>query len=106
MKLNKVLELLFVGLFFFFITLYITTMSNYQEYENKKTNILTEEAIKRFEEDVSNGKKIIASNYLNQDKDYNNKISSVGLKLSNFIEKTYKKTINKIFKKLSAMIEE
>lgn len=106
MKLNKVLEFIFVGLFFFFITLYMTTMSNYQEYENKKSNVLTEEAIKRFEEDVSNGKKIIASNYLKQEKEYNNKISSICLKLSNFIEKTYKKTINKIFEKLSDMIEE
>lgn len=93
-------------LFLSFIAMYITTKTNYQQIENKNKNILTEEAIKRFEKDVKEGKKIVASNYLSKEKNYDNKISSLGLKISNIIENTYKKTINKIFKKLSNLVEE
>lgn len=93
-------------LFLSFIAMYITTKTNYQQIENKNKNILTEEAIKRFEKDVKEGKKIVASNYLSKEKNYDNKISLLGLKISNIIENTYKKTINKIFKKLSNLVEE
>ena len=103
---NNILKVLFLGIMILFLTLYLTTLSNYQEIQNKKQNILTEEALKRFEQDVAAGKEIIASNYLTNQKEYNNKISSLGLKLSNFIENTYKKIIYKIFKNINNMIQE
>ena len=106
MKINDILKTIATITILFFLILYLTTISNYQQVENRKRNILTEEAIKQFEQDVASGKKIIASNYLKQEKNYNNKISNFGLNLSNFIEKTYKKTIIKIFKEISNMVEE
>ena len=106
MKINDILKTIATITILFFLILYLTTISNYQQVENRKRNILTEEAIKQFEQDVASGKKIIASNYLKQEKNYNNKISNFGLNLSNFIEKAYKKTIIKIFKEISNMVEE
>ena len=106
MKINDILKTIATITILFFLILYLTTISNYQQVENRKRNILTEEAIKQFEQDVASGKKIIASNYLKQEKNYNNKISNFGLNLSNFIEKAYKKTSIKIFKEISNMVEE
>lgn len=106
MKVEQLFKNIAIILVFLFIAIYVTTKSNYQQIENQKQNILTEEAIKRFEQDVSEGKEIIASNYLTKEKNYDNKISSLGLKISNLIEKTYKKTINKIFKELSKLVKE
>ena len=106
MKINDLLKTLVTIVVLFFLILYLTSISNYQQIENRKQNILTEEAIKQFENDVAAGKEIIASNYLKKEKNYNNKISTFALKVSNFIEKTYKKTILKIFKEISNMVEE
>lgn len=106
MKINDLLKTTITILIIFFLTLYISTMSNYQQVENRKQNILTAEAIKQFEEDVANGKEIIASNYLKKEKDYSNKISDLALEISNYIEKIYKKVIMKIFKEIANMIEE
>ena len=106
MKINDILKTIATITILFFLILYLTTISNYQQIENRKQNILTEEAIKQFEQDVALGKEIIASNYLKKEKNYRNKISNFGLNLSNFIEKTYKKIILKIFKEVSNMVEE
>ena len=106
MKINDFFKTILTITILFFLILYLTTISNYQQIENRKQNILTEEAIKQFEQDVASGKEIIASNYLKKEKNYNNKISTLGLNLSNLIEKAYKKTILKIFKEISNMVEE
>ena len=106
MNIKQLIKTLVIILIITFMTLYITTATSHQEIENKKQFILTEESIKQFEKDLSEGKEIIASNYLKKEKSYNNKISNLALKLSNLIESTYKKGINKLFKKLSSIVEE
>lgn len=106
MNIKQIIKVLITILLIIFMTLYLTTASNHQEIENKKQYILTEESIKQFEQDLEQGKEIVASNYLKKEKNYNNKISKYALKLSNLIESTYKKGINKLFKKLSNLVEE
>ncbi len=106
MNIKTTIKTMIIILIIIFLTLYITTASSYQEIENRKQFILTEESIKQFELDIEQGKEIVASNYLKQQKSYDNKISSLALKLSNLIERTYKKGINKLFKKLSNLVEE
>ena len=44
------------------------------------------------------GKKIIASNYIEEQKDYNNKTSQLTLKVSNFISKTFDRIMKSLFK--------
>ena len=70
MKVEQLFKNIAIILVFLFIAIYVTTKSNYQQIENQKQNILTEEAIKRFEQDVSEGKEIIASNYNKRKKDF------------------------------------
>lgn len=87
-----------------FFCLYFTTMGGYYEYSLKQKNTLTEEAIQRFEEDVAAGKEIIASNYIEEEKNYNNKVSEITLKTSNIISNTFDKIMKYIFKKIEATV--
>lgn len=82
-----------------FFSLYFSRYNSY--YDNKK--VLTDEAIERFEEDLKSGKEIVASNYLKEEKNYNNKVSKAGIKTSKFIEKTFNKGLGFLMKYLERL---
>ena len=67
-----------------FIIYIITFVNRNNYYEN--TQVLSDNAIKHFEEDLKSGKEINPSNYLPKKKEYNNKTSIFFLKLSKTIE--------------------
>ena len=83
---KKILKLLALLLFVFFLSLYLSKYTN-TYYENKK--VLTDEAIKEYEKDLKTGQPINSKNYLKEEKNYNNKASRIGLKTSNLIEKGF-----------------
>lgn len=93
----SVVVVLFLGLYFGQATGY------YKVAENRKV-ALTEEAIQRFEADVLAGKEIIASNYLVKEKNYNNKISILCMKISEGIEEGFNKFMNMVFKELESVV--
>lgn len=84
-----------------FVSLYITQMSGYYQYNESKKTTLTNDAIERFEKDVREGKEIVAKNYLAEEKNYSNRISKLGMKISSTIEKGFSKTMNVIFNELN-----
>lgn len=98
MKIKQVAKLAIIILVVSFFSLYFTTIGGYYEYTLNKKNTLTEEAIARFEQDVKDKKPIIASNYIEEEKDYSNKASKSALKLSNFISSSFDKIMKAIFK--------
>lgn len=100
MKLQSLLKFIIIMLILSFASLYITTAGGYYEYTLSNKNILTEEAIKRFESDVASGKEIIASNYITEQKNYSNTANTFANKLSNVISKTYDKFMKFIFKQI------
>lgn len=100
MKPKELTKILVIVIIVSFFSLYFTTLGGYYEYNLSKKNVLTEEAIERFEEDVKAGKEIIASNYIEEEKDYNNKISQLTLRLSNFVSTAFDKVMKFIFKQL------
>ena len=100
MNLREITKLVIVIVIISFLCLYFTTTGGYYEYNLKQKNVLTEEAIKRFEQDVASGKEIIASNYIEEEKNYNNKVSNIALKLSNTISETFDKIIKYLFKQI------
>ena len=104
-KPNMILKYIFICLIILFITIYISYQNGYFAYSNYQKSILTKEKIKQFEEDVANGKVIDINNYLEEDKDYSNKLSRVSLSLSNTIGKYIKKTLTNVFKKVNKLIE-
>lgn len=106
MKYKRLAEIIFGILVILFLGLYISQMTGYYQYAESKKTTLTTEAIKRFEEDIRNGKEIRAENYLEQEVDYSNKLSSLGMKLSSLIEKGFNKAMNSIFNEISNAISD
>ncbi len=106
MNYKKIGEFIIISLIVLFLGLYISNMTGYYKYTESKKNILTEEAMERFEEDIKAGKEIDVSNYLKETKNYNNIFSSLGLKVSSLIEKGFNKTMTGLFKKLSQAIND
>lgn len=104
MKYKRLAEIIFGILVILFLGLYISQMTGYYQYTESKKTTLTEDAIKRFEEDIRNGKEINAENYLEQETDYNNKLSTLGMKISRLIEKGFNKVMNSIFNEISNAI--
>lgn len=103
MNIKQIIKIFILFLIISFLSLYIT--SNHYEYNLKQQRILTEEAIKRFEQDVKEGKTIIASNYIEEQKSYNNKVSDITLKTSNYISKIFNKIMKYIFKQIEKTVE-
>lgn len=87
-----------------FLGLYISSMTGYYKYTESKKSVLTEEAIERFEQDISDGKEINVSSYLEETTNYNNIFSSFGLKVSSLIEKGFNKAMTSLFKELAKAI--
>jgi hypothetical protein len=88
-----------IFLFVIFITLYISQITGYYEFDQYKRTRLTEEKIKSFEKDIKAGKKINLSNYIDSTKkNYNNNISKSGLRLSNILDEAFTTTMNVIAK--------
>lgn len=106
MKGKNLIKIILATVVILFLSLYITQMSGYYEYNESKKVTLTEDAIKRFEEDLASGKKINAGNYLKEEKNYNNNISQMGMKLSNYIEKGFNKIMNSIFTEVSKAVNQ
>lgn len=67
--------------------------------------MLTEEQIKEYEEDIEAGKDVTIKNYLNKDKvNYDNKVSDLGLDLSELIGDVFNKGMNSFFEMLNEAV--
>ena len=104
MKPKQIAKFIIIILVVSFFSLYFTTIGGYYEYNLNQKKTLTEEAIKRFERDVKEGKEIIASNYIVEEKDYSNKFSIIGMKFSNTISTAFDKIIKFIFKQIEKTV--
>ena len=79
--------------------------SGYNEYTRNRENMLTEEQIKEYEEDIEAGKDVTIKDYLNKDKvNYENKVSELGLDLSRLIEDIFNKGMNTFFEMLNEAV--
>ena len=94
---KRLIKLIGIILLIFFLALYLSSY-NTSYYKNK--NILTENAIKRFEKNLKEKKKINVNNYIEKEKNYNNKVSTYTLKLSNLIDKCINKSLRLVLKYL------
>ena len=95
-------RLIILILVFLFFVLYFMQASGYNEYTRNRENMLTEEQIKEYEEDIETGKDVTIKDYLNKDKvNYDNKVSELGLNLSELIGDVFNKVINVFFEMLN-----
>lgn len=103
-KKNPVIIILII-LFGIYMAIYYAMASGYYEYKEYNKMILTEEAMKRFEEDVSNGKDISIEEYITKtNKDYSNKVSDLGLKAGESLETFVTKGLGNFFKVISKLV--
>ena len=103
MKYENTFKIIFIFLFVIFLTMYISVGSNYYEYELHKKVMLTNEDIKRFEDDVKNNKEVDIDNYISSRVDYSNSFSKASTKVSKETKKYIKQGIDDIFNIYSKM---
>ena len=104
MKAKYIVRFLGIIIVILFFALYFGQYTGYYNISNERKTTLTKEAIERFERDVSDGKEIIAGNYLTKEKNYNNNLSKMGLGISRLIGEGFDKMINTIFKEVEKAI--
>lgn len=97
---NKIIKGTGIIIMVMFLSLYLSKF-NIETYENKR--LLTEEAIIKYEQDLKEGKNILENNYIPEEKNYNNKPSQIGRKVSNTIESSFKKALKMLMKILNEM---
>ena len=90
-----------------FIGLYISYNAGYYDYGTYKTTMLTNEAIKKFENDVKEGKNISINNYVEDIKvDYGNKVSNTGLYISKKVDEVMTTSFKKVFSFVSTFVSD
>lgn len=104
---NKLITIIFGIFLFSFIIIYFSEITGYYEYKNYQKTSLTNEQIKKYEEDIKNGVEVDLNEYLiKNNKKYNNKLSVLASKISNGISKIVKGGVEYSFKYISKLIEE
>lgn len=91
-------------LFGLYMSLYYLSINGYYEYKEYSKMTLTKDAMKRFEEDVKNGKDISINEYITDYKDYSNSVSNFGLKAGEKLEIIVNKCLGGVFKVLSKLV--
>lgn len=103
--LTRIFKVTMLICFVTFMALYVTNKMGYNEYRNSQKTILTSEKIKQFETDVAAGKNVTLEDYLPKEINYQNKLSKIGLKVSNTTSLLIKSAVQKSFKLLSKLGE-
>lgn len=107
MKPKKIFNACLFCLFAIFLSIYGASKAGYYEYENKKQKNLTEDAIKKFEEDIAKGKNVNINDYLVDDvKHYDNKITDIANKVSDTFYGAITKGLEGSFKLAEKIIED
>lgn len=102
-----VIKILFGMVFIAFIISYAIGESGYYEYQLANKKYLTEEQMKKFEEDVKNGSEVDLKDYTVETRiDYTNKFTDFVSNTSMSINKYLKKSIESIFGLLNKVVQE
>ena len=97
--------IIIIILFGIYVALYYLSKSGYYDYKEYNKMILTEEAMKKFEKDIEEGKDITLNDYIKTNtSDYTNKVSKLGLKTGKTIESFFKEGLGNIFKVVSSLV--
>ncbi len=106
-KNKNYVRLIILLLFIVFIILYISKETGYYEFKAHEKAVMTEESIKKFEQDIADGKNVKASDYITSDyMDYSNKFTKVGSKLTQIFEDFMSVKVKKGIKVLSKLFWE
>ena len=106
MKKESIFKFILLCFIICFLVILFAGKTGYYEKKLRDNSILTEEQIKKFEEDLKKGKSVDISNYvINENKDYKTKLTSdvysVSLKLEKTIDKIVKFIFNEVGKNIN-----
>lgn len=104
MKAKNVVRVVIGVLGIIFLVVYFGMATGYLEVENRKKTALTEEAIRKYEQDLKAGKKIDMKNYITEEKVYSNRISNVALGATGIIEKGFNTIIDYLFSEVDRAV--
>ena len=91
---------------FLFLGLYIFYNHGYKEAQIKKEQLLIEEKVKEYEEDLHNGIDVSKKDYTIKKNNYNNKYTKVNIKIGKTIEKIISTGIRVVFRKMNDIVSE
>jgi hypothetical protein len=92
-------------LFAVFLTVFVSNKYGYYEYQKHEQVTLTSEQIKKFEQDVKEGKIIDIESYVGEvNKNNQTKLSQTGLNISNSLANIVKTTVDGFFKYIDTVI--
>ena len=102
---TKIFRISFIILFAVYLTDYVSNKYGYYEYQKHEQVTLTEEQIKKFEQDVKDGKEIDIENYVTDvNKNYQTKLSQTGLNISNGLANIVKTGVDGFFKYIDSVV--
>ena len=102
-KKNKGLIILSILFSIYLIVLY-SKSNGYYDYKEYNKMKMTDEAMKKFEEDVKNGENIDINSYIdNTYKDYSNSLTKMGTKFGNISKDLMTNGFTKIIKVLEKL---
>lgn len=107
MKKGKIFKSVVLLVFTCYIIVYIISISSYYEYQLQKKTILTNEQIKLFESDISQGKDVSLNDYVvSTEKDYSNSLTKFTYKVASNINKSIKNGVEVCFKLLNNLVSD
>lgn len=106
MKGKTAIRLIVGTLVITFLILYVAQGTGYYEVENSRKTRLTDEALKRYEQDIKNGKQIDLNNYIEEEKVYTNNVTKLTSNVSRGIEKSMNKVMEYIFKEMDKAVKQ
>lgn len=102
---NNVFKVILLLLFLMFLALYYSANTGLIDYQAKNKMELTEEQIKKFENDVKNNVEIDLEEYVvDYEKEYDNNISKTTMSISKTIGETIQNTLDFLFKNIDKAI--
>lgn len=104
MKKNNIFSIL-ITLIIIYLILYFANITGYYEYTNYNKTTLTNEQIKKFEEDIKMGNNIDINDYVVKKIDYQNKISKFNKEVSKTVNKVFKNFIQKTLGYLNKIVD-
>lgn len=105
-NISKFFKYLLLVLFMMYFAIFVMVNLGYYEYASYKKKVFTEDQIARYEEDIKNNVDIDIEDYLVDEEDFQDRPKRIGLKISEFISKSCKKSVSEIFKFLNDVLEE
>ena len=104
---NNFITIILILAFTIFVASYFIEKTGYYDYKLQEKTILTNEQIKKFEQDLKEGKEVDIEEYLKKnEKDYSNKFTTNVTKVTLTTNKYLKKGIESIFGILDDFVKE